>query len=66
MENMNYYQSKDFIIKAAVLAMGRDGSTGGVIKLFSISSYGIKKEIITPVIKNKKECFFKTSPYRLF
>jgi 20S proteasome subunit beta 1 len=43
--NMEYNETKDFLIKAISLSMNRDGNTGGLIRLASISNYGIRREI---------------------
>ena len=58
-EDMNYYQSREFIIKAISMAMNRDGNTGGIIKLCSINHNGTKKEIIAPCCNLKKNYFSK-------
>jgi 20S proteasome subunit beta 1 len=58
-EEMNYSQSREFIIKAISMAMNRDGSSGGSIKLCTINHNGIKKEIIIPFLKLEKSYFSK-------
>jgi 20S proteasome subunit beta 1 len=58
-EEMNYSQSREFIIKAISMAMNRDGSSGGIIKLCTINHNEIKKEVIIPFLKLEKIYFSK-------
>ena len=46
-ENMSFEEAKDFCIRAVSLAMRRDGSSGGIIRLANITERGIEKEYHT-------------------
>lgn len=43
-EGMTYEQAKTFCLNAVSLAMKRDGSSGGSIRLAKITNRGIEKE----------------------
>nr|UXY87438.1 26S proteasome, beta-1 SU [Cryptomonas sp.] len=60
-DKMGIFQSRKFILKSISLAMARDGNTGGVIKLCTINSNGIKKEVLVPVLKPIKDYISKKS-----
>lgn len=42
-ENMTFEEAKAFCLNAVSLAMKRDGSSGGIIRLANINSKGIDK-----------------------
>jgi len=46
-ENMSFEEAKAFVITAVSLAMKRDGSSGGIIRLANITERGIEKEYHT-------------------
>ena len=45
-EGMSKEECKEFVAKSIAHAMARDGSSGGVIRLVTISKDGVEKEII--------------------
>ena len=58
-QKMNFFQSREFVVRGISLAMINYGNTGGIIKFCTISNKGIKKEIILPILKLDKSLFFK-------
>lgn len=54
--NMTYEEAKSFCISAVSLAMKRDGSSGGIIRLANITEKGIEKEYHT----------YESLPYKSF
>ncbi|KAI7841475.1 hypothetical protein COHA_004869 [Chlorella ohadii] len=47
-EGMSRQQAEDLVATALALAMSRDGSSGGVIRLVTISKDGAERRMITP------------------
>eukprot|EP00743_Colponemidia_sp_Colp-15_P001738 GILK01001898.1.p1 GENE.GILK01001898.1~~GILK01001898.1.p1 ORF type:complete len:236 (+),score=28.59 GILK01001898.1:52-708(+) len=45
-ENMSKDECKDFVKNAVSLAMSRDGSSGGVIRLVTITKDGVEREFV--------------------
>ena len=41
--NMSFKEAKDFCVTAVSLAMKRDGSSGGIIRLVNITERGIER-----------------------
>lgn len=54
--NMTFEEAKSFCISAVSLAMKRDGSSGGIIRLANITEKGIEKEYHT----------YESLPYKSF
>jgi 20S proteasome subunit beta 1 len=46
-ENMNEQEAEQFVINSLALAMGRDGSSGGVIRLAIIKEESVVRKLIS-------------------
>ena len=42
-ENMSFEEAEEFVTKAVMYAIARDGSSGGVVRLCSVSAAGVKR-----------------------
>ncbi len=45
-ENMSYVEARNFAVEAVSLAIARDGSSGGGVRLMNITKDGFKREIV--------------------
>ncbi len=45
-ENMTKEEAEDFVVKALTLAMVRDGSSGGVVRMAVIDKQGVQRKMI--------------------
>lgn len=41
-------EAEDLVTAALALAMSRDGSSGGVIRLITIDAHGARRKVVTP------------------
>eukprot|EP00047_Mylnosiga_fluctuans_P002172 m.223459 g.223459 ORF g.223459 m.223459 type:complete len:217 (+) comp10929_c0_seq1:31-681(+) len=46
-ENMTKEECKKFVLHALALAMSRDGSSGGVVRMAVITAEGVEREVVT-------------------
>jgi len=53
-KEMNEFEVKDFLIKAISLAILRDSSSGGVIRVAKITKKGIERVVVRPIKPVKK------------
>lgn len=45
-DNMSYHEARKFAVEAVSLAIARDGSSGGGVRLMNITKDGYKREIV--------------------
>jgi 20S proteasome subunit beta 1 len=45
-ENMSYVEARNFAVEAVSLAIARDGSSGGGVRLMNITKDGFKRDIV--------------------
>lgn len=45
-ENMSLHEAREFALEAVSLAIARDGSSGGGVRIMNITSQGYTREIV--------------------